>query len=273
MAGKPKPFFPQRIDTLEGAEEEAVEFIRQHCPPEGYYIGFSGGKDSIVTLDLVKRSGVLFTAYYSFTGIDPPEVVHFIKDNYPDVVWLKPSMTFWQGVVKKNPPLRMRRWCCDVLKKNPGKLIPLKSRIMGVRAEESFKRKQRGRVSYYKKQNETCYHPIFWWSSREIWDYIKKYKLKYPCLYDEGHARIGCIICPFLSGAQLKRSQQRWPKYWQTMRKYLKLNWEIHKDKLIEMNFTEDEFVNHWPKWKSKEERNHKGGFNIKSFINKGKLI
>jgi phosphoadenosine phosphosulfate reductase len=140
---------------------------------------------------------------------------------------------------------------------------------MGVRAEESFKRKQRGRVSIFTKgRKETHYHPIFWWSSREIWEYIRKYNLKYPCLYDEGHARIGCIICPFLSGAQLKRAQERWPKYWQTMRKYLKINWDKNKDKLIEMNFTEDEFVNHWPVWKSRNERKFKG-LNIENFISK----
>lgn len=99
--------------------EDSIAFIREHEPPEGYFVGFSGGKDSICTLELTRMAGVKHEAYYSCTGIDPPEVVKFIKQHYPDVKWLYPKMSFWEGIRKKNPPLRVTRWCCDVLKKNP----------------------------------------------------------------------------------------------------------------------------------------------------------
>jgi len=59
-------------------DEIAIERIKSFEPPEGYYVAFSGGKDSIVVLDLVKRAGVKYDAYYHVTGIDPPELVHFI---------------------------------------------------------------------------------------------------------------------------------------------------------------------------------------------------
>jgi len=61
---------------------ESIEFIKENEPPEGYFLGFSGGKDSVVMYDLTVRSGVQFKAYYSDTGIDPPEVVKFIRDYY-----------------------------------------------------------------------------------------------------------------------------------------------------------------------------------------------
>ena len=44
--------------TLDEKTEEALEILRKNEPPDGYYVAYSGGKDSTVILDLVRRSGV-----------------------------------------------------------------------------------------------------------------------------------------------------------------------------------------------------------------------
>ena len=67
--------------------EVAIARIKEYKPPEGYYLAFSGGKDSVVIYDLAIRSGVKFDAHYCVSPIDPPELRQFTKDNYPDVVW------------------------------------------------------------------------------------------------------------------------------------------------------------------------------------------
>ena len=125
---------------------ESIAFLRDNEPPEGFFVGFSGGKDSIVTLELCRMAGVKHEAFYSCTRIDPPEVVRFIRQHYPEVTWLYPKMTMWDGIKKKCPPLRTARWCCDVLKKEPARDHPLKHRIMGIRAEESVRRASRPRI-------------------------------------------------------------------------------------------------------------------------------
>jgi phosphoadenosine phosphosulfate reductase len=79
--------------TGKSKEEIAIERIKTFCPPEGYYVAFSGGKDSVIILDLVKRSGVKFDAHYNITGIDPPELFRFIRDNFPEVQRHKPEIT------------------------------------------------------------------------------------------------------------------------------------------------------------------------------------
>ena len=85
---------PQQLNIFTGMtkEEEAIEFIIQNKPKDKpWFVGISGGKDSCVTKKLVEMSGVDAEYYYSATGIDPPEIVKFIKQNMPDVEFKKPK--------------------------------------------------------------------------------------------------------------------------------------------------------------------------------------
>lgn len=216
--------FPLEFYDTDKMVAESIAYLREHEPPEGYYVGFSGGKDSICTVEICKMAGVKFTAYYSCTRIDPPEVVKFIREHYPDVEFLFPKMTFWAGIKKKGPPFRFRRWCCDVLKKDPGKDNPLKHKVMGIRAEESSRRAAYPRTDYYKKYKMNLYKPIFFWNEYHVWHFIESKKLEYPSLYDQGFGRLGCVICPFNMGksagktAAREESMRRWPGMWKAFK-------------------------------------------------------
>lgn len=214
---------------LDKAVDEAIEFIREHEPPEGYYVGFSGGKDSICLLELVRMSGVKHEAYYSATGIDPPEIVKFIKREYPEVRILTPKESFWEGIRKRSPPLRYQRWCCETLKHEPGSHIPLKHRLMGIRAEESRKRAESGQITYFKREKQIHYHPIFYWTFYHVWTFIEENGLPYPSLYDGGWERVGCVICPFILHKNTKRidmARTRWPQYFRLFERVCKQWWD-----------------------------------------------
>ncbi|GAH28018.1 unnamed protein product, partial [marine sediment metagenome] len=75
-----KTIFGEIIDKV----QTAIDRLKQFEPPEGYYLAFSGGKDSIVIKELADMAGVSYDAHYNNTTIDPPELVYFIKDIYPD---------------------------------------------------------------------------------------------------------------------------------------------------------------------------------------------
>lgn len=134
-----------RVDKV----EQAIKRLKTFEPKDGsgYYLAFSGGKDSQCIYHLAKMAGVKFEAHYSVTSVDPPELMRFIKEHYPDVIWEhhtennngKP-VTMWNLITKNRiPPTRQARYCCAELKETGGKgrLV-----VTGVRWAESVRRKQ-----------------------------------------------------------------------------------------------------------------------------------
>ena len=109
--------------TLFGERDKvatAIERLRTFEPPEGYYLAFSGGKDSVVIKWIAQQSGVKFDAHYSITNIDPPEIVKFIKTAHPDVKREMPPVSFWRLFEKNGFPIRKVRWCCAEMKERGG---------------------------------------------------------------------------------------------------------------------------------------------------------
>ena len=231
--------------TDEYFKNEAIEFIQTNEPEEGYFVGFSGGKDSIVTYDLVKKSGVKHFPFYSCTGIDPPSVVHFIKQNYPEITFIKPKEDFYAGIIRRGLPTIFKRWCCQALKETTIKVNPLKHRIMGIRAEESIKRAGKPRISPFKSKKILHYKPIFYWNEYHVWNYIEQNNLKYPSLYDEGFNRIGCVVCPFINYKQKMINKKLYPGIYRASEIAAKQHFVLkHKDKYADETF--EEWLQYW---------------------------
>ena len=57
----------------------AIKRIQMFEPPEGYYLAFSGGKDSVVIKYLADMANVKYDAHYNLTSIDHPKLVQFVK--------------------------------------------------------------------------------------------------------------------------------------------------------------------------------------------------
>ncbi len=191
----------------------AIERMRTFAE-EGnpYYLAFSGGKDSQTLYHLAVMAGVPFDAHYNITTVDPPELIHFVRRNYPDVHTEHPRYTMWQLIPKHRlPPTRLIRYCCRELKERYGKNRHL---LTGIRWQESKRRSGRQMHERCNRVHSRIFlHPIIDWGEVNVWEFLKGEGIEYCSLYDEGFKRLGCIMCPMGGPAQMKREAERWPKF------------------------------------------------------------
>lgn len=144
--------------------EQAIERFKQFEPEEGYFLAYSGGKDSVVIKALADMAGVKYDAHYQHTSVDPPELVQFVKDT-PNVIrdiprypkdYKNPKLagkqiTMWNLIPeKKTPPTRLIRYCCQVLKESAG---DNRFVVTGVRHAESTKRSHRAGLELAEKKH------------------------------------------------------------------------------------------------------------------------
>ena len=128
------------VELLQKAEKIALNYDAEN----GYYLAFSGGKDSQALFHMTQLAGVKFCGHMNLTSVDPPEVIRFVKKNYPEVELIKPGKSIFQHAVENQilPTMRVR-WCCTEYKETAG---AGKVTLIGIRKAESSRRAKRNEV-------------------------------------------------------------------------------------------------------------------------------
>ena len=194
-------------------------FIEYQDKVDVFYVAFSGGKDSVVALDLVQRAlpHNCFKVLFGDTGMEFPdtyETVEKIKQICAEEnieflqakSKLKPENT-WQIF---GPPAVTIRWCCSVHKTTP-QIMQLREVLQkpdftgmaftGVRGDESLSRSEYDPISYGGKHSgQYSCHPILEWNTAELFLYIYENGLTFNNAYKKGNTRAGCLVCPMSQG-------------------------------------------------------------------------
>lgn len=215
------------INLLQRAERMALRLD----PENGFWLAFSGGKDSQALYHVAKLAGVKFKAHMNLTSVDPPEVIRFVKEHYPEVELIKPKMSIYDMAKRKHIlPTMWFRWCCAEYKEISG---AGKVTLIGVRKQESARRAKRNEVelanhkfsgnfdqwSEHEEKMVACVggkdkilvSPIIYWTERDVWEFLNENGIPHCKLYDEGYTRIGCILCPMSNYKSKIRDMKRYP--------------------------------------------------------------
>lgn len=225
------------LELLKNSEALAIRYYSK-----GFYLAFSGGKDSQALYHVAELAGVKFEAHYSLTTLDPPELVRFIRTNYPTVIVDRPEINFAQLCMKKKAlPTRKMRFCCADLKETKGAGTVT---LTGVRRAESFQRSHRNEAEIVSRRENDKFtgtfeqldqftrtkeldgvecvngkdkiviNPIINWSEADVWYFLNNVaKVNHCELYDRGWRRIGCLFCPMASLKELIKMVENYPKY------------------------------------------------------------
>ena len=175
-----------------------------------FHVSFSGGKDSVVTLDIVQRAIPHndFVVLFGNTGMEFPDtldVVEKIKEqcinNDIKFYVAKSDYDALQNWGIFGHPSNTIRWCCSVHKTTQqllclrdiiGKNDLIEMAFVGIRADESIKRSEYDYISLgTKHKGQYSCNPIIDWSSAEIYLYIFLQKLIINEAYKKGNSRAG----------------------------------------------------------------------------------
>lgn len=219
---------PVDITAMVEANQEMIEIIEQTTVKkilaiytkyknklDCFHVAFSGGKDSCVLLDLVKKAlpKGSFVVVFGDTGMEFPdtyEVIEKIKQQciedeipfYTAKSHLDPKQS-WELF---GPPSRVLRWCCSVHKSTP-QILKLREitgkndytglAFVGVRAHESATRAEYDYFNDGKKiKGQYNHNSILEWTSAEIWLYMYANDIFINEAYRRGSSRVGCVCCP-----------------------------------------------------------------------------
>ena len=203
-------------------EIDAKDFIRDYLKNSA--VSISGGKDSLVVLDLSIRAGIKNFIFGNTTLTYPGTLEYIDKLEYYygiNVDRSTPERPFLDLVKDIGYPSRRLRWCCEVYKFGPLTHYVLENKIKylitGIRAEESVKRKKYEKISKNPLIPAVQINPILEWTEVDIWNYIKHYELPYHPLYDIGYTRLGCWLCPFQNKGDFKRLKDKFPNLYETL--------------------------------------------------------
>lgn len=177
------------------------------------FVSFSGGKDSTVVSDLVRKalSNPSIIHIFGNTTLEFPHTYEYIarfkmeNRKTPLLRAENKEQDFFNLCEIFGPPSRALRWCCTIFKTgfigdkiqktfgNQKKILT----FYGIRRSESTSRNNYERSSEGRKiSKQFVASPIIDWLDYDVWLYILSTGIDFNSAYRLGYTRVGCWCCP-----------------------------------------------------------------------------
>jgi phosphoadenosine phosphosulfate reductase len=173
-------------------------------------ISFSGAED-VVLVDMASRLGLSFRVFCLDTGRLHPETYQFIekvRSHYGVAIEAyAPQAAAVQTLVREKGLFSFytdgHKECCGIRKVEPlvRALAPLSAWVTGQRKDQSPGTRadvpvvQLDRTFGTPDQPLVKFNPLSFWSSKQVWAYIRDHEVPYNALHDRGFVSIGCEPC------------------------------------------------------------------------------
>ena len=197
----------EALEALENIAVHEMNAVMSDHPGLALTVSVSGGKDSLVALELACRTGKKPVLLFTNTGLEFPETVAHVRAQSRDrdlrLLEGGAADSFWENLPRFGLPAKDYRWCCKVCK-----LAPMTSLLAGhfrggVLTVEGRRRRESFSRQGIRLLEESPFvpgqlniEPIRNWTALEVWLYIRMHRLQYNPLYDEDYERVGCWMCP-----------------------------------------------------------------------------
>ena len=156
---------------------------------KGFWCGFSGGKDSQALYHMMQLCNAPMCVYFSPTSVDPPEVIRFIRKNYPEVEFTKLDKSIFEVFKQMRvlPSMKIR-WCCAYFKEKggEGKVV-----CTGVRKAESVRRSKRNEIEVSGRKFSGHMDEFEQWQEKRIRKKVKN--LNQDQFRDAKQTEVRCI--------------------------------------------------------------------------------
>ncbi|WP_379965374.1 phosphoadenylyl-sulfate reductase [Epilithonimonas sp. UC225_85] len=192
-------------NILDRSGEDTIGRLTDLFPAEVCFSTSFSMEDQVITDILKNHSGIkiftldtgrLFEDTYNTWTLTKSKYKVSIKAYYPNQEELEPFIQE-KGPDSFYTSVDNRKACCGIRKVNPLKraLKGNKVWITGLRAEHSPDRENIQQLEWDESNQVIKFHPLLFWTTEEVKNYIKEKQIPYNILHDKGFVSIGCAPC------------------------------------------------------------------------------
>lgn len=200
--------------------QEIIKASLKYIPNITFASSF--GAEDMVLLDMLMQINKEASVFYIDMNCLFKETYELIdkaiaKYGIPNLFCVEPELTFAEQAEKYGDELWLRDpdLCTNLRKVQPliKTLAKFDGWITGIRRDQTPMRAHAETFAMDTKFGLIKVNPLAYWTSEQVWEYIKKNNVLYNPLHDQGYPSIGCSRCtkPVKPGDDPRSG--RWPGF------------------------------------------------------------